>query len=111
MFSKRSQEGVFLIDHRNSPGISAEFVKKNNIGGPIVGAGQTYESAILTCHGCQGDIIINPKRTRDRAYCMTHDAYLCDHCDARRAAAGGTCIPLRQVMEQLYNKLMKRPHV
>lgn len=110
MRTKRSSEGYLLIDHRNSPGITQEFVARNGIDGPAVAAGVTYESAILTCHGCQGDIIINPNRSRDRAWCMSHDAYLCDNCDARRAAAGGECVPLRQKLEQLWNALMKRSH-
>ena len=108
MLRKRDQEGVLLIDHRNSPGITPEFMRANNLDGPAVGAGITYETAIVVCHGCQGDIVLNPNRSRERAWCMSHDAYLCDNCDARRAAAGGTCIPLRQKLEELWNELMKR---
>lgn len=107
MKSKRSNEGYICIDHRNSPGITGEYLAQHNMKEtPLVGKGQTYESAVLTCHGCQGDIIINPARTRDRAWCRVHDAYLCDNCDARRAAAGGICKSLSQIIEDLWNKLV-----
>lgn len=110
MRTKRSREGYLLIDHRNSPGITPEYLMVNHIGGPAVGAGVTYESAVCGCHGCQGDIILNPNRTRERPWCMKHDAYLCDNCDARRAAAGGECKPLTQMMEELWNWLCKGRH-
>jgi hypothetical protein len=107
MTSKRSQEAYVLIDHRNSPGITHEYLAKTGIkNAPVVGAGQTFESAVVVCHGCQGDIILNPGRTRERAWCRQHDAYLCDNCDARRTVSG-ICKPLTQMMEELFNKLSK----
>lgn len=110
MQTKRRHEAYLLIDHRNSPGITPEFLRRNRIDGPAVGAGVTFESAVTVCHGCQGDIVLNPNRTRERAWCMKHDAYLCDNCNARRAASGGSCVPLQQKMDELWNKLMKRSH-
>ena len=106
MFSKRSQEGYLLIDHRDSPGISHEFLAKNNLGGPAVGAGKVYETAVWVCHGCQADIILNPKRTRPREWCMEHDSYLCDGCALTRKLTG-SCVPLRKRLSDLFERLIR----
>ena len=107
MFSKRSLEGVILIDHRNSPGISEEFIRKNNLDAPAVGAGKTFESALVNCHSCSRDVVLNPNRSRDRAYCFIHDAYLCDQCAAAQRA-GAVCVPYRERMFRMFTKLMRR---
>lgn len=78
MFSKRSLEGEILIDHRASPGLTAEDVDGF---GPVVGKGEVFESAVLTCSHCQAAIVLNPDRTRDRGYCGKCDRYLCDGCE------------------------------
>jgi hypothetical protein len=104
MKTKRSQEAYVLIDHRNSPGISEEFVKANRLDAPAVGAGQTFESAMAICHSCGGDIILNPKRTRDREWCMEHDAYLCDRCALRRKLTG-SCVPLQKKLVEIFNRI------
>lgn len=106
MVSKRSREAYILIDHRNSPGISQEFMRANNLDGPAVGAGITFESAMSVCHCCQRDIILNPNRTRERAWCMKHDAYLCDECDSARKS-GVECVPFQQKLERFWTKLIK----
>lgn len=107
MLSKRSREAYILIDHRNSPGITPEFLKANNIDAPAVGAGMTFESAVSVCHCCQRDIILNPNRTRERAWCMLHDAYLCDECDVARTS-GTDCVPFEKKLSQLWDKISKR---
>lgn len=106
MIGKRAQEGCVLIDHRNSPGISQEFLAANNLDGPAVGAGKTYESAIWVCHGCGSDIILNPKRTRDREWCMEHDSYLCDRCALTRKITG-SCVPLRKKISDIFERLIR----
>jgi hypothetical protein len=104
--TKRSNEAYLLIDHRNSPGISQEFVAKNHLDVPAVGAGQVFESAITVCHACGGDIILNPNRTREREWCMEHDAYLCDGCALRRKLAG-TCVPLQKKLFDIFSRLTR----
>lgn len=106
MFSKRQREGVVLIDHRNSPGISPEFIAKNNLDAPAVGAGQTFESAVSVCHHCQRDVILNPNRSRERGWCWNCDHYICDDCTAARQA-GAPCVPFIQRMERHFNRLIK----
>lgn len=105
VFSKRSQEGVVLIDHRNSPGISEEFVRRNKLDCPAVGAGKTYESATICCHSCSRSVVLNPNRSRERAYCWVHDAYLCDQCAAAQKA-GAVCVPFRERMYRFYLKII-----
>jgi hypothetical protein len=104
MQSKRSAEAYVLIDHRNSPGISAEFVSAHNLDAPAVGAGQVFESAITVCHSCSGDIILNPQRTRQREWCREHDAYLCDRCAFTRKLTG-SCVPFRKKLDDLFRRL------
>src|ERR1700686_5319728 len=106
MKTKRSREAYLLIDHRNSPGITHEFAKANNIEGPIVGAGVTFESAMVVCHCCTRDVILNPDRTRERAWCMVHDAYLCDDCDAARRSRG-ECVSFQQKWDQVVEAALK----
>ena len=105
MKTKQSQEGVILIDHRNSPGISREWAAANKISGPIVGAGEVYESALIVCHVCGGDVILNPNRSRDRAWCRVHDAYSCDKC-AAAVRAKGKCVSLKQLMAEAYDNIV-----
>jgi hypothetical protein len=106
MRTKRSNEAYVLIDHRNSPGISEEFVHANRLDAPAVGRGQVFESAIAVCHSCGGDIILNPNRTREREWCMEHDAYLCDACALRRKMTG-ECVPLRKKLVDLFNEIAR----
>lgn len=104
MRSKRSNEAYVLIDHRNSPGLTPEFMKANNLSAPAVGAGQVFESAMAICHGCGNDIILNPNRSREREWCMEHDAYLCDTCGLTRKLTG-SCVPLKERFARIYKRL------
>lgn len=106
VFSKRSLEGYAQIDHRDSPGISAEFVHKHKLDAPAVPAGVHYESAFVVCHCCQNDILLHPDRSRERGYCRKHDAYLCDNC-ATAQKAGADCIPFSQRFEQWFEMACK----
>jgi hypothetical protein len=81
MFSKRSLEGYFMRDHRAA-------------GGALV------ETGIVTCSHCQTGVIVNPDRTRIRAYCRKCDHYICDGCEAIRIASGGECKTFKQIMDE-----------
>lgn len=111
MKTKRSSEGYVLIDHRNSPGITPEFVRANNLDAPAVGAGVTYESALVVCSHCGRDVILNPNRTRDREWCYTCDGYICDGCGAAKKA-GAACVTVRQKIAQAFDTIQKgRPFI
>jgi hypothetical protein len=78
LHSKRSLEGELLIDHRASPGLTAEDVAGTDI--PVVGKGEVYESAVVTCGHCACVVVMNPLRTRERGWCSRCDRYMCDAC-------------------------------
>lgn len=104
--NKRNKEGYVLIDHRNSPGISPEFLRINNLTGPAVGSGQVFESAMYTCCSCGADVILNPNRTRDREWCWHCDSFMCDGC-AYNKKMGMTHLPLKKKYADYYDSLNK----
>lgn len=106
-FSKRSHEGYLLIDNRNSPGVSEEFIRSTGKAAPAVREGQVFESSILTCSHCQTGMIVNPLRTRDRAYCRGCDHYICDVCEAIRVKAGGACNSFARIREMACEAIVK----
>lgn len=80
--------GYLIIDHTNSPGTRA------------VGEGQIFERDILVCSHCERTIVLHPLRTRDRGYCPKCHAFICDACEEMRARAGGSCVPMKQVLDR-----------
>lgn len=104
MRTKRSAEGYVLIDHRNSPGITPEFIRANNLDAPAVGAGQVFESALNVCGHCGADVILNPKRTREREWCFTCDKYICDGCGASRKL-GIKCVSYNQRLDDVFDAI------
>lgn len=83
-FSKRSLEGEILIDHTASPGLTSADLSGFPV--PAVGKGQVYESAVVVCAHCQYVVIIEPNRSRERAWCAKCDRYICDDCGAQMKA-------------------------
>jgi hypothetical protein len=106
MRTKRSREAYILIDHRNSPGITPEFMEANGLTGPAVGGGKSFESAMYVCCGCGADVIMNPNRSREREWCWSCDGYMCDGCGALRKL-GHPHKPLKQKMAEAYHTLTK----
>lgn len=103
--SLRRHEGYLLMDHRaGGIGISDELVAK--AAGPAaempVGAGRgLFEAPTITCSHCQVVVVINPLRTRERAYCPKCDHYLCDRCGIIRALNGGDCFSFKELADKL----------
>lgn len=96
MSSLRRHEGYLLIDHRDSPGVSAELARP--IGAPVVGS-TMFESATITCSHCQTVVILNPDRSRERGYCRKCDHYICDKC-TRIMAQTLECRPFKQILDE-----------
>jgi len=96
--SKRKFEGVFTIDHRDSPGLIPEQVAGR---GPVVGKGQFLEVPTSQCVHCQRVVILNPLRTRPRHYCQKCDDFQCDLC------ANLPCVPFAKVIEDVLNAAAK----
>lgn len=81
LFSKRSLEGYLLIDNSAT-----------------LGMGGKQEFATLTCSHCQKQMIKNPDRTRERAYCPKCDHYLCDACGVI-AHQTKECVPYKKIVD------------
>ncbi len=79
MTTKRNAEGWLYCDNRLS-------------GGALI------EAATITCSHCQRQLIRNPSRTRDRAWCSECDRYICDQCNAIRLVAG--CKTFKQIVDE-----------
>lgn len=96
--SKRDFEGLLIIDHSESPGLTAEDT--GGIG-PVVGKGQVYKSPTITCVHCQVIVILNPLRTRPRNYCPKCDDYICDGCVVL------PCRPFQKLVDETMEKVIK----
>lgn len=94
MRSRLRREGELLIDNTNSPGVPIEMIRATGLDIPYVAPGQRFEAAVIMCTHCNGSVIKNPDRTRDRAICMKCHAYMCDAC-----AALGVCRPFAAFLQ------------
>jgi hypothetical protein len=95
-------EGYLLIDHRNSPGITEEFIRscgKDPADFLIVGEGKVLEAATLTCSHCQKVVHMSPTRKRERGSCRKCNKYICDDCNADLFLTG-ECKMVRAQMEK-----------
>jgi hypothetical protein len=88
MPSLKRHDGELMIDHRASPGLPEDFYRPLGIDAPAIGGGRLFETATITCSHCNGVVVLNPLRTRERAYCSKCDHYICDSCKA------ASCLPL-----------------
>jgi hypothetical protein len=98
MKSLRSHEGYLLIDHSQSPG-TAE-----------VPGGTIYESATYTCGHCQAIVVIEPKRTRARGFCLKCNHRVCDACEFLRVKTG-FCLTFNRVVYEALNSAEKNKSV
>lgn len=99
MTSKRAHEGYLLLDHRGGPGMSDGLA---HLAGLPDGAGRgVFEAPTITCSHCQTVVVLNPLRNRERAYCTGCDHYICDTCGAVRAANGGRCKTIKQIIDEV----------
>ena len=104
-FSKRELEGYLEVDHRNSPGISAE--QAASVGSKLVVPGGTVlKTPTMQCSHCQYTIILNPKRDRSRGYCRSCDHDICDRCSLLMKL-GHPCVPFIKIVEQFHSKAAK----
>ena len=103
MTTLRSHEGWMYIDNRHSTGVDdATMVAM----GYPVGAGKgLYESATYTCNHCQRVVILEPRRTRERAFCRKCSSRICDGCETIRAKTF-ECKPMAQVIDEALEKVV-----
>lgn len=107
MFSKRELEGYLEIDHRDSPGITPEQARLAGRGTIPVGSGKKFQAPVANCSHCEAIVVMNPLRTRDRAYCGKCDRYICDLCEAERVRTG-VCRPMKQVIDEFVDRAAKQ---
>jgi hypothetical protein len=103
---KRELENYLLIDHRESPGLNEQEAAYAGFRGLPVGKGQRCEVPLVTCNHCQAQLIVNPLRTRARAYCPKCDRYICDQCEQQRVLTG-ICYPWKQREDDWWNSVHK----
>lgn len=78
--NKQIHEGYLMVDHRASPGLSPEEALKLGYHPSQVSEGQFFESKTNHCSHCGTVVIMNPMRTRERAFCQSCNKYICDNC-------------------------------
>lgn len=103
MSSKRRHEGYLQIDHRESPGVSAELAAASgkrfeDTRATPVGKSTLFESSTITCSHCQRVVALHPHRTRERGYCKKCDHYICDGC-ATVLAQTRECVPFQKILD------------
>lgn len=101
MKSKRRYEGHVLLDNRNSPGIPESQLALAGL--PLTAGRGLFEAATITCAHCQAVVVIEPLRTRERAYCAKCDHYVCDRCGAVMAQTK-ECRSYRAMIADLQEK-------
>lgn len=100
MTSLRQHAGYFVVDHRESPGVSlADFPLGVPPGTVLVGKGQMFEADVLTCSHCQRAVLLNPARERPRGYCAKCNHYICD-----TPACNVDCQPIKKLLDDLQNQ-------
>lgn len=95
--TKSNHENYLFIDA--GAGIPAEMLVAVGLD-PRLGRGQ-HELKTFTCNHCATQLIVNPWRTRERAWCKSCDHYVCDRCKEAQVAAGGACRPFRALADEV----------
>lgn len=97
--------GYLIIDHTNSPGLTAE--ESTRFGLPPAPGGSVIERDTVTCAHCHCVVVLNPERVRQRATCLKCASYICDGCEGIRVALGGACLPFERVLDRALELLEK----
>lgn len=103
---KGAPEGYLMIDHRGSPGVDAEFIRRSGRTALAVGEGQMAEAAIFQCCACQRLIVKTSARADSRNFCRQCDSFMCDAC-AIASHQSGRHIPFTQVLERLFETAIR----
>ncbi len=98
MTSKRDLEGYFMMDHRHANPVPDHLLRAAGL--PANAGRGLFEAPSYTCSHCQRQVIVNPDRSRERAYCRGCDHYICDECGARRALTL-ECKTFKQIVDEV----------
>src|SRR5712664_2984744 len=91
-----------MVDHRASPGLSEKDALALGYHPTQVKEGQVFEAKTNHCNHCGTVVMINPLRTRDRAYCQLCNKYICDNC--------GITQRLPDYVHKTYNQQLEEGH-
>ena len=106
MKSKRRFEGYLQIDNRASFGVTDETNRALGLDLPVGCGHGMFEAATYTCSHCQSVVVIEPRRTRERAYCSGCDHYICDGCGVQRAI-DFKCRTWNQLLDEVDEKTVR----
>ena len=104
MKTLRSHEGYFLVDHRQSPGLSEEQVLAQGL--PPGAAHGIFEAPTYTCGHCNAVVVMHPDRQRARAVCFDCFQRICDGCEAIRQRTL-QCHSMARVIEHVIEQTLK----
>ena len=105
--SKWKEGGIFVVDHRNSPGITAEEMRALGLDHPGFKAGSVVETPTKKCVHCQKTVLMNPKRIRGRMECTKCSGFLCDRCALKFTITGECKNFVRAAMHYLEQTFRK----
>lgn len=110
MKTLNSHSGYLIIDHRDSPGLTADDVR-HVPGALAVAGGSVLERDVKQCSHCGRNVFLEPNRVRQRAVCPKCHHYICDNCERARVMSGGLCVPLQRVLDAAQTMLERDPTV
>jgi hypothetical protein len=73
------QMGYLFVDHRASPGLTAEEARAVGFD-PSMAGSKVIEADTMTCSHCKAVVVKNPLRQRERGFCLYCSHYICDCC-------------------------------
>lgn len=94
------QMGYYFLDHRNSPGFSADEAAM--MGRPA--GSKLFEADTLWCKHCATHVIKHPDRTRERAFCRKCMHYICDGCNWESRQPGYLHAPFDKLVDDTKNR-------
>lgn len=94
------QMGYLTVDHRASPGLTADEARASGYDPRYCGEGQFFEADTLTCSHCKCVVVKNLLRTRERHSCLKcGDHYICDPCAFRATLPDYSHTPFEKAIE------------
>lgn len=101
---KHRKEGYLLIDHRASPGITADDLFAAGMDPSLaVPEGKFLETATKTCAHCNAIVVMNPYRMRPRGNCRICDKFICDS-----YACNFECTPVDKSLDHFQEQAFRK---
>lgn len=94
------REGYLMVDHRASPGLSAEEARLAGYDPLMCREGKLLEMATLTCSHCKCTVVKSHQRTRERPSCAKCGGhYICDICAFKASLPDYSHAPFDKVID------------